>query len=142
MSFCVKGVIPVVVIILVVMVGALDVPETYAEDDITVQKLLGIWWTYREQVPWAIQFNEDGTFRSAHTVLRLQSSPEDEGRFKLEGTSLTLISHQDCEGYCKGMKGVYKVEFTKLNQLLLKPLEDECSARKTVCNSPWVRATK
>ena len=140
MRFYMNRVVFVMVITLVVMLGALTNTETYGEDDITLQKLSGIWWTYyANDVPWAIQFNEDGTFRTAHTYLRLQKSPQDEGRFQLEGTSLTLISDENCKGSCKGLKGLYEVEFTKLNKLLLKPQKDPCSERKAVCSSPWVR---
>ena len=140
MRFSMNRIIIVMGIILVVMVGTLNGTETYGEDNITIQKLSGIWWTYdANDIPWAIQFNENGTFRTAHTYLRLQRLPQDEGRFQLEGTSLTLISNEDCRGSCKGLKGQYKVEFTKYDKLLLKPQKDPCSERKTVCSSPWVR---
>ena len=114
MRFYMNRIVFVMVITLVVMLGALTNTETYGEDDITLEKISGIWWTYdANDIPWAIQFNEDGTFRTAHTYLRLERIPIDEGRFQLEGTSLTLISNKDCEGSCKGLKGQYKVEFTK-----------------------------
>ena len=90
-------------IILTVMVGAFNVSDTYADDTIIMQKLLGTWWTHdANEVPWALQFKEDGTFRSAHTYLRLDTVPKDEGRFQLEGTSLTLISNKDCEVLARG----------------------------------------
>jgi hypothetical protein len=140
MRFYMNRIVFVMVITLVVMLGALNVTETYGEDDITLEKISGIWWTYdANDIPWAIQFNEDGTFRTAHTHLRLERIPIDEGRFQLEGTSLTLISNKDCEGSCKGLKGQYKVEFTKHDKLLLKAKKDQCSERKGVCSSPWFR---
>jgi hypothetical protein len=130
----------VMVITLVVMVGVLNSPEIYGQEDITLQKISGIWWTYDvDNIPWAIQFNEDGTFRTALTWLRLERSPTDVGRFRLEGTSLTLISNKDCEGPCKGLKGKYKVKFTENNKLLLKEQEDPCSKRKGACSSPWFK---
>jgi hypothetical protein len=74
------------------MVGAFNVSDTYADDTIMMQKLLGIWWTHdSNQIPWAIHFKEDGTFRSAHTYLRLEKLPVDEGQFQLKGTSLTYF---------------------------------------------------
>ena len=130
-------------IFLIVMIGALNVSDIYAEDNITMQKLIGIWWTHdADQVPWAIQFNEDGTFRSAHTYIRLEKLPVDVGHFRIEGTSLTLISNKDCEGSCKGLKGRYDVEFTKYGQLLLKEQQDQCSKRKEVCRAPWIKALR
>ena len=137
MRFCMNRIFIISSIALIVMMGALS-SETYGENNITMMDLLGIWQQHSD-IPWAIQFNEDGTFRTAHTHLRLQSLPKDEGRFQLEGTSLTLISNKDCEGSCKGLKGQYKVEFTKHAKLLLKAKEDQCSERKGVCSSPWFR---
>jgi hypothetical protein len=128
---------------MIVMSVVLIAAETYGEDKITMQRLSGIWWTYdANDVPWAIQFNEDGTFRIAHTVLRLDNLPKDEGKFQLEGESLILISDKDCEGSCKGLEGNYKVEFTKYDKLLLKEQDDQCSERKEVCRAPWGRVLK
>ena len=125
---------------LIVMSGVFITAEIDAEDKITLKRLSGIWWTYdANDVPWAIQFNEDGTFRVAHTVLRLEKLPKDEGKFQLEGNSLTLISNKDCAGSCKGLKGSYEVEFTKYNKLLLKEQNDQCMERKDVCRAPWDR---
>ena len=115
--------------------------ETYGEDKITMQKLSGTWWTYdANDVPWAIQFNEDGTFRMAHTILRLKRLPKDEGNFKLKGSSLILISNKDCEGSCKGLEGNYKIEFTKYDKLMLIEQDDQCVERKGVCRRPWRKA--
>jgi len=143
MRFYMNRIVFVMVITLVVMLGALNVTETYGEYDITLEKISGIWWTYdANDIPWAIQFNEDGTFRTALTWLRLERSPTDVGRFRLEGTSLTLISNKDCKGSCKGLKGRYKVVFTKFNKLLLKEQEDPCVQRREICCLPWVKVLK
>ena len=141
MRFFVNKIIAITGITLVVMIVFLNVSDTCADDKLTMQKLIGIWWTHdAEQVPWAIQFNEDGTFRSAHTYVRLEKFPKDEGQFQVKGTSLTLISNSDCESSCKGLKGRYEVEFTKYGQLILKAIQDECSERKEVCKAPWIKA--
>jgi hypothetical protein len=130
-------------IALIVMIWAFSILDTYADDNLTMQKLIGTWWTHdANQVPWAIKFNEDGTFRSAHTSLRLEKLPVDEGRFQLKGTSLTLISNSDCEGSCKGSEGLYEVNFTEYGQLLLKAQQDQCSVRKDVCRAPWIKVLK
>ena len=140
MTFRMNRIIIVLGITLVVMMGAISGTETYGEDNITIQRLSGIWSAYdANYIPWAIQFNEDGTYCTARTWLRLGSSPIDEGCFQLEGTSLTLISNKDCQSSCKGLEGRYEVEFTKDDKLLLKEQEDPCSERKAVCSSPWVR---
>ena len=140
MRFCKNKIFVATGLALIAMIGAFNVSDTYAEDNIALQKLLGIWWTHdSKQIPWAIQFNEDGTFRSAHTYIRLETLPKDEGHFQIQGTSLTLISNCDCEGSCKGCEGHYQVEFTEYGQLLLKEEQDQCSERKEVCRSPWIK---
>jgi len=143
MRFYMNKIITVSSITLIVMMGVFIVAETYGEDKISMQRLSGIWWTYdANDIPWSIQFNEDGTFRIAHTILRLDKLPRDEGKFQLEGTSLILISNKDCEGSCKGLKGNYKVEFTKYDKLLLKEQGDQCLERKEVCRAAWDRIIK
>jgi hypothetical protein len=105
MRFYIKRIFIISGVAMIAMISAFNFSGAYADDNITMQKLIGIWWTHdADQVPWAIQFNEDGTFRSAHTYLRLETVPKDEGQFQLEGTSLTLISNSDCEGSCKELK--------------------------------------
>ena len=143
MRFCINRTFIMSSIALIVMIGAFNISGTYADDNLTMQKLIGTWWTHdANQVPWAIKFNEDGTFRSAHTSLRLEKFPVDEGRFQLKGTSLTLISNSDCEGSCKGSQGHYEVNFTEYGQLLLKAQQDQCSVRKDVCRAPWTKVLK
>ena len=143
MRFFINKIIIMSSISLVVMIGVFIAAETYGEDNITMQRLSGIWWTYdANDIPWAIQFNENGTFRIAHTVLRLDKLPKDEGKFQLEGTSLILISNKDCEGSCKGLKGNYKVEFTKYDKLRLKEQDDQCLERKEVCRADWDKVLK
>lgn len=143
MRFLMNRIILISSISLVFLIAVFNVSDTCAEDNLTMQKLLGIWWTHdSEQVPWAIQFKEDGTFRSAHTYLRLEKFPIDEGHFQLKGTSLTLISNSDCEGSCKGLKGRYEVSFTEYGQLILNEQKDQCSVRKEVCRAPWIKALR
>ena len=140
MRYSINKIIIISSMVLIVMFGIFVSTEVYSEDKITIQKLSGTCWTYdANDVPWAIQFNEDGTFRIAHTVLRLEKLPKDEGKFQLEGNSLILISNKDCAGSCKGLKGNYEVEFTKYDKLLLKEQDDQCMERKDVCRAPWDR---
>ena len=143
MTFSINKIIIVMGITLVMLLGVLNGIETYGEDNITIQRVSGAWWTYdADDIPWAIQFNEDGTFSTAHSWIRLMRVPLDEGRFQLEGTSLTLISNKDCEGPCKGLKGHYKVEFNQYDNLLSKVQQDPCSQRKAYCDRPWVKISK
>ena len=143
MRFFINKIIIMSSISLVVMMGVFIAAETYGEDNITMKRLFGSWCKYDlDDIPWAIQFNKDGTFRMAHTYLRLDKLHRDEGKFQLEETSLILISNKDCEGSCKGLKGNYKVEFTKYDKLMLKVQDDQCLKRKELCSTPWDRVSK
>ena len=58
MRFFINKIIIMSSISLVVMMGVFIAAETYGEDNITMQRLSGIWWTYdANDIPWAIQFN-------------------------------------------------------------------------------------
>ena len=143
MRFSCNKIIVLFSVTLIFMGSVLYEAETYGEDKDIMRRLIGIWWTPdATDTPWAIQFSEDGTFRTATTQLRLKKSPTDEGRFKLDGTSLTLISDRDCKGPCKGLSGHYKVVFTKFNRLQLEEQKDPCEKRREVCCLPWVKVLK
>ena len=125
-------------ITLMVVTGALIRTQTYGDDNITVKDLLGIWQQYSE-VPWAIQFNKNGTFRAAHTVLRLEKAPMDEGRFQIEGTTLSFTSNDHCKGSCRGLSGSYNVALSKEGRLELIEQKDQCKERASYCDQYWIR---
>ena len=140
MRLCMNRIFIISSITLIMVIGIFNSNNIFGEDNIAKQKLLGIWWTYdSNDTPWAIQFNENGTFRTAQTILRLEKMPTDEGKFLLQGTSLTLISNKDCDGSCKGLQGIYKLEFTKHGDLLFKEQKELCMERKEVCSYPWTK---
>lgn len=143
MKSCTNRILIIISITLIVMVGTFSMLDTFADDNTTMSRLLGIWWTHDSQeVPWAIQFKDDGTFRSAHSYLRLEKMPVDTGHFQVKGTLLKLISDNDCKGPCKGLKGHYKVKFTKYGELKLIEQKDQCFKRKEVCGRPWVKVLR
>ena len=143
MRYFFNKLILVLAVALAVMIGVSSFSDINAEENPTLKRLLGTWWTHdADDIPWAIKFSSNGTFRSAHTYLRLEQNPIDEGSFQLQGASLTLISSKDCQGSCRGLKGHYMVEFTKYDQLMLNEQEDPCARRKEVCNRPWVKVSQ
>jgi len=126
--------------IIFLIISGFNPPATFGDENITMEKIQGIWWVRDSSfTPWAIQFNKDGTFRIAMTHLRLEKSPEDMGRFKIDRTSITFTSSRDCKGSCKGLTGRYQIEFTAYNELLLKMQEDQCAERTEMCNLPFTR---
>ena len=71
MKIFISKAIIILSIILIVMIGVLIGTKAHGENNFTMKNLLDIWQQYSE-IPWAIQFNKDGSFRTAHTVLRLE----------------------------------------------------------------------
>ena len=111
--------------------------EAQAESDIKSSDLVGTWQQQYSETPWAVQFNEDGTYRTADTVLRLKNVPQDVGRFKLEGTTLTIISNDDSETPCKGLIGRYKIEMTEGRKLELIKQMEQCEERTSIYDQYW-----
>ena len=87
MRYSINKIIIISSMVLIVMFGIFVSTEVYSEDKITIQKLSGTCWTHdANDVPWAIQFNEDGTFRITHTVLDLRNYLKSRGSFNLKET--------------------------------------------------------
>lgn len=140
MGFCMNRIFIISSMTLIMVIGIFNSADTFGEDNIAKQKLLGIWWTQdSNDTPWAIQFNENGTFRTAQTILRLEKLPIDEGQFLLQGTSLTLISNKDCDGSCKGLQGIYNLELTKYGDLIFEEQKELCMERREICSYPWTK---
>jgi hypothetical protein len=118
------------------LIVLLNSAGTCAENHITSKDLIGVWFLNAE-IPWALQLSEDGTFRAAHTVLRLEKVPKDAGRFVLDGNLLTFISNEYFDGYCKGLSGSYWVELVEEGKLIFMKQKDQCADRAGFWSQPW-----
>jgi len=101
---------------------------------IRVEDLTGIW-----RHPWGmhLKLNEDGTYRLAEIVARLETLPSEFGRFELEGTTFTFITSNESPG-CTGQTGSYQVELTEQGKLRFVPLqEDPCQWRADNAPVAW-----
>jgi hypothetical protein len=103
---------------------------------ITVEDLIGIW-----RHPWGmyLKLNEDGTYRLAEIVARLETLPSELGRFELEGRTFTFITSNESPG-CTGQTGSYQVELTEQGKLRYVSLqEDPCQWRADNAPVAWER---
>ncbi len=91
---------------------------------INVEDLIGI-WTNAGQYN---QFNEDGTYVVAGSVDLLTSRPTEYGDYRLEGTTLILISDEEST-LCAGKTGSYEVEIAAEDRIEITLVEDSCSER-------------
>lgn len=86
-----------------------------------------------------LQLNEDGTYRTAHSLASLEQAPGEIGQYRLEGTSFTFIPSDETLD-CKGLSGSFELELTEQGQLQFTVQEDACEMRGFVfSNRPWDR---
>ena len=86
-------------VVVVVLFGLVACAGSQSASSITEEDLIGVW-----DETGALQFNEDGTYRSAYAVPWLETTPMEVGQFRLEGTTLTFISSNDSQD-CRGQSG-------------------------------------
>lgn len=99
------------------------------QPSITVEDLTGTYFQSSASV--YARFDEDGTFRVANSVAKLDENPDiDLGQFLLEGTLITLMS-SDESPTCPGLSGSYQVELTEEGRLQFVLEEDPCGIRKS-----------
>ncbi len=91
---------------------------------INAEDLIGI-WTHSGDYN---QFNEDGTYVVAASVDLLTSRPTEYGDYRLEGTTLILISDEEST-FCAGKTGSYEVEIAEEGRIEITVVEDSCSER-------------
>jgi hypothetical protein len=127
----VKSIVALVVV--VVSLGLVACAGSQSASSITVEDLTGLW-----HEDGALQFNEDGTYRSAYAVPWLETTPMEVGQFRLEGTTLTFISSNDSQD-CRGQSGSYQVELTEQGQLQLVLQDDPCQVRGNYRPGSWDR---
>ena len=98
--------------------------------------IIGIWQLGSGTFSLFIQFNEDGTYRTAERVVtNLEDSPQDLGQFVLNAGLLTLNS-SDESPLCEGRSGTFEVHLFEQGQIGLYLVEDQCVLRANTNFSP------
>ena len=126
---------------LITILGVLYGTKLYAAENVIKKSDLVGTWHQSTEIPWAIQFNEDGTYTTAHTILRLKKIHKDVGRFELKGKSLTVISNDDCDSPCKGLSGRYEVKLIG-KRLELIEQEEKCMERSDIYYQIWKKVSR
>lgn len=103
---------------------------------ITVEDLTGVWYDVDRHE--YLQLNEDGAYRVALTVPRLEATPYEVGQYRLEGTLFTFITSDESPD-CQGQTGRYQVELTEQGQLQFELQQDPCQARADGQPGSWDR---
>jgi len=99
-----------------------------------VEDLIGIW---RHPEGMVLKLNEDGTYRLAEIVARLETLPSELGRFELEGRTFTFITSNESPA-CTGQTGSYQVELTEQGKLRFVSLQDDpCQWRADGAPVAW-----
>lgn len=103
-------------------------------EQVPADQWIGIWTG-----PAAFQFNEHGAFAIAEMSQQLDSRPLDQGRYTLEGTTLTIVSN-DQSYICENEgTGTYTVEMSEDGSAWLHLLADTCGERVTVLPGQYHR---
>ena len=106
---------------IVALLAACQPPTFLKSDD-----LVGIWTTDYGSVT---EYREDGTFRTADTIERLETEVFTKGQYQLQGTRLTLQNAKDSVT-CPGAEGSYQIQITKDGELIYELEADECVKRR------------
>ena len=107
------------------------------ETSVTLKDLIGIW---KPDVSGGdhtliIKFNDDGSFRMAWKVDRLDTRPIDKGQVRLEGKQVTFFSSESLT--CKNEIGKYTIGMIEKGTFRLTMQEDPCVSRSSVFVSEW-----
>jgi hypothetical protein len=105
---------------------------------ITVEDLSGLWRGIDPSSKYLLQFNPDGTYRRAHAVPYLDTSPYEIGEYRLEGVLLTFIASNQSQE-CAGQRGSYQVQLTEPDQFQAAPQDDPCQVRANTTRGRYLR---
>lgn len=93
-------------------------------------QLVGTWVTRVEGENWYARFNADGTCQQAYTIEALDSAPNVECTYQMDGTNLT---YTDVALYqvpaCETTTAIFQVEAQSADRIRFITVEDACQPR-------------
>jgi hypothetical protein len=109
------------------------------DNSIQLKDLIGIWKpdSSNDNLSSVIKFGENGTYRIAYNVERLDTRPIDKGQFKLEGEHITFIPSESPA--CKTNTGEYTIKMTEKGNFEFTRLEDPCDRRRCLFGRELIR---
>ena len=93
---------------------------------VQLKDLIGIWKpdTTNDMFISFIKFYDDGTYRIAYDVEKIETRPTDKGQIKLEGKDITFIPSES--PMCKTTPGKYTIKKIENGKLEFTVQEDPC----------------
>ena len=102
-------------------------PVSTTETPVTAGDLEGTWYVAESEG--YVRNNTDGTYEVARDLLGLDSNTILQGRFEVDGDTLTLISSAASEFCNEGDTGHYRVELIDADHHRTTLIDDECAIR-------------
>jgi hypothetical protein len=97
---------------------------------VQLKDLIGIWKpdTTNDMFISFIKFYDDGTYRIAYDVEKIETRPTDKGQIKLEGKDITFIPSES--PMCKTNPGKYTIKKISNGKFEFTVQEDPCDRRR------------
>ena len=109
------------------------------ETGVQLKDLIGIWKpdTTNDMLISFIKFYDDGTYRIAYDVEKIETRPTDKGQIKLEGKDITFIPSES--SMCKTNPGKYTIKKIEKGKFEFTVQEDPCDRRRCLFGSKLIR---
>ena len=109
------------------------------ETGVQLKDLIGIWKpdTTNDMLISFIKFYDDGTYRIAYDVEKIETRPTDKGQIKLEGKDITFIPSES--PMCKTNPGKYTIKKIEKGKFEFTVQEDPCDRRRCLFGSKLIR---
>ena len=109
------------------------------ETGIQLQDLIGIWKpdTDNDMYIRFIKFYDDGTYRIAYDVEKIETRPTDKGQIKLEGKDITFTPSES--PMCKNNQGKYTIKKIEKDKFEFTVQEDPCDRRRCLFSRNLIR---
>ena len=106
---------------------------------VQLKDLIGVWKpdTTNDMFISFIKFYDDGTYRIAYDVEKIETRPTDKGQIKLEGKDITFIPSES--PMCKTNPGKYTIKKIANGKFEFTVQEDPCDRRRCLFGSKLIR---
>jgi hypothetical protein len=109
------------------------------DTDVELTDLVGIWKpdTSNDMLISYIRFYNDGNYRIAYDVEKIETRPTDKGKIKLKGKDITFIPSES--PMCKNTQGKYHIKKIEKDKFEFTVQEDSCDRRRCLFGRKLIR---
>jgi hypothetical protein len=106
---------------------------------VQLKDLIGIWKpdTTDDMLTSVIKFYDDGTYRIAYDVEKIETRPIDKGQIRLDGEDITFIPSESPA--CKTNTGKYTIKKIEKSKFEFTVQEDPCDRRRCLFGRKLIR---